>query len=411
MHSRQQLSNAGLATLLAALAMLGPFSIDTYLPAFPNIQSSLAATSLEVQQTLTAYMLSFAFMTLWHGALSDAFGRRNVILAALAIFAVASFGCASVHSIHYLWGFRILQGVSAGAGMVVGRAMIRDLYAGAPAERLLSMVTMIFSIAPAIAPILGGWIVGFMSWRAIFLLLFLYTILLWLACFKFLPESLPKEKRQEFSMEFLWLSYRKVFKSPLFHLKAGTVAFNFAGMFLYVSAAPVFITQHLKLAADQFGWQFIPSVAGIFLGALAANRLAGKLSVWKQVSIGFCFLIGASVFNVTFHFFSAPVLLWSVTPLFFYTFGMSLVAPGATLLVLDLFPTIRGIVASCQSATLTLLGAVIAGVVAPALDHSALSLALGQLVCALIAAALWYSGRAYWRSKTAQKQNAWETVG
>ena len=90
---------------------------------------------------------------------------------------------------------------------------------------------------------------------------------------------------------------------------------------------------------------------------------------------------------------------------------MSLVAPGATLLVLDLFPTIRGIVASCQSATLTLLGAVIAGVVAPALDHSALSLALGQLVCALIAAALWYSGRAYWRSKTAQKQNAWETVG
>lgn len=411
MHSRQQLSNAGLATLLAALAMLGPFSIDTYLPAFPNIQSSLVATSLEVQQTLTAYMLSFAFMTLWHGALSDAFGRRNVILAALAIFAVASFGCASVHSIHYLWGFRILQGVSAGAGMVVGRAMIRDLYAGAPAERLLSMVTMIFSIAPAIAPILGGWIVGFMSWRAIFLLLFLYTIALWFACFKFLPESLPKDKRQEFSMEFLWLSYRKVFKSPLFHLKAGTVAFNFAGMFLYVSAAPAFITQHLKLAADQFGWQFVPSVAGIFLGALAANRLAGKLSVWKQVSIGFCFLIGASVFNVTFHFFSAPVLLWSVTPLFFYTFGMSLVAPGATLLVLDLFPTIRGIVASCQSATLTLLGAVIAGVVAPALDHSALSLALGQLVCALIAAVLWYSGRAYWRSKTAQKQNAWETVG
>jgi len=411
MHSRRQLSNAGLATLLAALAMLGPFSIDTYLPAFPHIQSSLSATSLEVQQTLTAYMLSFAFMTLWHGALSDAFGRRNVILVALAIFAVASFGCASVHSIHYLWGFRILQGVSAGAGMVVGRAMIRDLYAGAPAERLLSMVTMIFSIAPAIAPILGGWIVGFMSWRAIFLLLFLYTILLWFACFKLLPESLPKDKRQEFSMEFLWLSYLKVFKSPLFHLKAGTVAFNFAGMFLYVSAAPAFITQHLKLSADQFGWQFVPSVAGIFLGALAANRLAGKLSVWKQVSIGFLFLIGASVFNVVFHFFSAPVLLWSVMPLFFYTFGMSLVAPGATLLVLDLFPTIRGIVASCQSALLTLLGAVVAGVAAPALDHSVLALALGQLVCALIAALLWYSGRAYWRSKTAQKQNAWETVG
>ncbi len=401
-----KISNAGLATLLAALAMLGPFSIDTYLPAFPNIRTTLGASALEVQQTLTAYMLSFAVMTLWHGALSDAFGRRNVILVALAIFAVASFGCASVHTIHYLWGFRILQGVSAGAGVVIGRAIIRDLYAGAPAERLLSLVTMIFSIAPAIAPILGGWIVGFSTWRTIFLLLFVYSgFLLW-ACFKYLPESLPLEKRQPFSAEFLWESYKKVLKSPLFHLKAGTIAFNFAGMFLYVSAAPAFITQHLHLGPDQFGWQFVPSVGGIFFGALAANRLAGKITIWKQVSIGFCFLFGAALFNVGFHWFSPPVLLWSVTPLFFYTFGMSLVAPGATLMVLDLFPNIRGIVASCQSATVTLLGALIAGVVAPALDHSVLTLALGQLACTSIAALMWFTCRAM----TTQKQNTWATM-
>ncbi|MFZ6723991.1 multidrug effflux MFS transporter [Undibacterium sp. MH2W] len=406
-----KLSNAGLATLLAALAMLGPFSIDTYLPAFPQIQSTLGASALEVQQTLTAYMLSFAAMTLWHGALSDSFGRRNVILIALLVFAVASFGCASAHSIHYLWGFRILQGVSAGAGMVIGRAIIRDLYAGAPAERLLSMVTMIFSIAPAIAPILGGWIVVFWSWRGIFLLLFAYTMLLFVACYKFLPESLPKSKRQEFSPEFLWESYLKVFKSPLFHLKAGTIAFNFGGLFLYISSAPVFITQHLKLHADQFGWQFIPSVGGIFLGALAANRLAGKMTVWKQVTIGFCFLGGAAIFNVIFNLLSPPVLFWSVMPLFFYTFGMSLVAPGATLQVLDLFPPIRGIVASCQSASVTLLGAVIAGVVAPALDQSPLYLALGQFACVLIAIVMWYTGRAYWRAMTAQKQSPWETIG
>jgi len=149
------------------------------------------------------------------------------------------------------------------------------------------------------------------------LLLFGYTALLFFACYKFLPESLPREKRQEFSPEFLWSSYLKVFKSPLFHLKAGTIAFNFGGLFLYISSAPVFITQHLKLRSDQFGWQFIPSVAGIFLGALMANRLAGKISVWKQVSIGFCFLIGASLFNVIFNFLSEPVLFWSVMPLFF----------------------------------------------------------------------------------------------
>ena len=403
--------NAGLATLLAALAMLGPFSIDTYLPAFPAIQSSLHASAIEVQQTLTAYMLSFAAMTLWHGALSDAFGRRNVILVALAIFAVASFGCASAHSVHYLWGFRILQGVSAGAGVVVGRAIIRDLYAGAPAERLLSLVTMIFSIAPAIAPIIGGWIVSYMSWRNIFLLLFVYTLALLWACYRWLPESLPVNKRQPFSAKFLWESYKNVFKSPLFHLKSGTIACNFAGMFLYVSAAPAFITQHLKLGLDQFGWQFVPSVAGIFFGALAANRLAGKISAWTQVSIGFVFLLGASLFNVLFHLIWPPMLPWSVIPLFFYTFGMSLVAPPATLRVLDLFPHIRGIVASCQSAMLTLLGAIVAGVIAPLLDHSVLLLACGQLAFATAGMVLWYVGRNYWRAMTGQHDQAITTIG
>lgn len=411
MSSTTKLSSTRLATLLAALAMLGPFSIDTYLPAFPAIQNGLSASAIEVQQTLTAYLLSFAAMTLWHGALSDAFGRRNVVLVSLMIFAVASFGCASVHSVHYLWGFRILQGASAGAGMVIGRAIIRDLYAGAPAERLLSLVTMIFSIAPAIAPIFGGWIVSYSSWRNIFLALFVYTLVLLWACYKHLPETLPKESRQAFSADFLWRSYKDVFRSPLFYLKAGTIAFNFAGLFLYVSAAPAFITQHLKLGPNQFAWQFVPSVAGIFLGAFAANRLAGKLTVWKQVSIGFYFLFAASVCNVIYHVVWPPALPWSVIPLFFYTFGMSMVAPGATLLVLDLFPNIRGIVASCQSTVVTLLGAIVAGIVAPALDHSALALALGQLVCCLIAIALWYTGRAYWRTLTAQKQNAWETLG
>src|SRR3954465_4809590 len=181
----------GIALLLAALAMLGPFSVDAYLPAFPRIQETLHATPLEVQQTLTAYMLAFAIMSLWHGALSDAFGRRNVVMVGLIVFAVGTLGCASAHSVHYLWIFRIMQGISAGAGVVVGRAIIRDLYSDAPAARLLSMVTMIFSIAPAVAPILGGWIVTLFDWRAIFLSLLAYSVLLFLYCYRNLPETLP----------------------------------------------------------------------------------------------------------------------------------------------------------------------------------------------------------------------------
>ena len=392
---RAVLGGAALATILAALAMLGPFSIDAYLPAFPDIQASLGASALEVQQSLTFFMLSFACMVLWHGALSDAFGRRVVIIVALVTFAIGTVGCAAAHTVHYLWLFRILQGLSAGAGVVVGRAIIRDLYSDAPAARLLSLVTMIFSIAPAVAPVLGGWIVKLFDWRSIFLFLFAYTVILALVCYKYLPETLPPHKRQPFNPHYLAKNYGQVFRSPLFHMKAGVVALNFAGLFLYITAAPVLLPQHLGLGPDQFGWLFFPSVAGIFMGALVANRFAGKITFARQIGIGFCLLIGASAFNVGYHLFFPPALPWTVAPIFFYTFGMSMVAPGATLLALDLFPHIRGTVASCQSFAQTLLGAVVAGVIAPFLSHSPLWLAGGQLAFTLAALGLWGMSRRY----------------
>jgi len=379
--------------MLAALAMIGPFAIDTYLPAFPAIEAGLGATAIEVQQTLTVYMLSFAGMILWHGALSDSFGRRKIVLSALALFALASLGCAASHSITYLWAFRVLQGISAGAGMVIGRAIIRDRYADAEASRLLSLVTMIFSIAPAIAPILGGWILKLFDWRAIFLFLFFYTMLLLWFCYRNLPETLPRSHRQAFNPKNLSRNYRQVFRSPLFHLKAGALAFNFGGMFLYVAAAPVFLTEVLHLGPDQFGWQFVPAVAGIFLGALAANRLAGRMAAQRQIMIGFVFLVGAALSNVAYHALFPAALPWSIAPLFFYCFGMSVVAPGLTLMVLDLFPAIRGIAASCQSFLLTMVGALVSGMIAPLVSHTALWLAAAQLACAAVGLVCWIASR------------------
>ncbi|MDR2195450.1 MAG: multidrug effflux MFS transporter [Gallionellaceae bacterium] len=405
-------SRALLALLLAGLATLGPFSIDTYLPAFPNIEQTLRADLVEVQQTLTAYMLAFAGMILWHGALSDAFGRRNLILLSLAVFAIGSLGCASAHSIEYLWAFRVMQGVSAGAGVVIGRAIIRDLYADAAAARLLSLVTMIFSIAPALAPILGGWIVKHTDWRTIFLTLFGYTVLLLFFCYKRLPETLPQDRRTPFNPSFLAGSYVQIFKSPAFQLKAGALAFNFAGLFLYVAAAPVFITKHLGLGEDQFAWQFVPAVAGIFLGALLANRFAGRVSIPVMMALGYVLMIGAGAANVVYHFYFPPAIPWSVAPLFFYTLGMSMTAPVLTLLIMDLFPAIRGTVASCQSFTQTMLGAAVAGLVAPFLVHSVLWLALGQLAFALIALGLWLGSRYYHYQHMPPDAsvNAWESM-
>ena len=401
-HRIARLGTGALAALLAAMAMLGPFAIDAYLPAFPSIEADLGASAIEVQQTLTAYMLAFAGMVLWHGALADAFGRRNIVLCSLVVFAVGTFGCAASHSVHHLWVFRILQGISAGAGTVVGRAIIRDLYAGAAAMRLLSMVTMIFSIAPAVAPVLGGWIVKYSHWRTIFLCLLVYTVVLFIACYRYLPETLPPAHRQPFNPGYLATNYGAIFRSPLFHMKSGIIAFNFAGLFLFITAAPVMLPVHLHLGPDQFAWLFVPSVLGIFLGALGANRIAGRITFVRQIGIGFCFLIGAAGANVAYHLAFAPALPWSVLPIFFYTIGMSLVAPGATLLTLDLFPHIRGTVASCQSFVMTLLGALVAGVIAPFLSHSVLWLALGQLGFVLAALALWLTSRLYRRRLSAQ---------
>lgn len=383
-------SSAGaLALLLAALAMIGPFSVDTYLPAFPVIGQTLSASPMEVQQTLTAYMASFAVMTLWHGALSDSFGRRNIILVSLAVYAVASIGCASVHQIEYLWVFRILQGLSAGAGVVVGRAIIRDLYSGAEAQRMMSLVTMIFSVSPAIAPIVGGWIVSVSVWRSIFLMLFVFAVVMLWLCWRRLPESLAPDRRQAFNPSALWKNYWLIFSSPMFQLKAAAIACNFSGLFLYVASAPMLVTQHLGLGPAQFGWLFVPAVAGIFLGALAANRMAGRASTRVQIVTGFTFLLLSTVLNVGYHVVLPPALPWTVVPLFFYTIGMSMVAPGLTLLVLDLFPSIRGTVASCQSFTMTMLSAIVGGLVAPLLSVSVLYLALGQLALVLTGFALW----------------------
>jgi multidrug resistance protein len=160
-----------LALLLACLGMLGPFSIDTYLPAFAGIARSLDATPVQMQQTLSSYLLGFGVMNLFHGALSDSLGRRPVVLAGVAAFTLASLGCALSQTIGELVFWRAVQGMSAGAGMVVSRAIIRDMFPPADAQRVMSQVTIYFGIAPAVAPLVGGYLFVHADWHAIFWLL------------------------------------------------------------------------------------------------------------------------------------------------------------------------------------------------------------------------------------------------
>lgn len=367
-----------LALILAALSAIGPFSIDAYLPAFPAMAAALGATQLEVQQTLTAYMGTFAFMVLWHGALADRFGRRAVLLASTSAFAAASLMCALAQSIEWLWLGRAMQGLCGGAGMVVGRAVIRDIYDGAQAQRLMSRVMTIFAVAPALAPIVGGALLALAGWRSIFVFLTLFGAVLTVVCWRHLPETLAREARQPLHPVSLGRAYAKVLTHPVFLLIAGAGALNFNAFFIYVLSAPVFVIEHLGLGSGDFGWLFIPSVGGMMLGSMLSGRMAGRWSPRRSIAVGFAIMMAAAAINVLCAVLLPTGLPWSVVPIPLFSFGMALSMPAFSLIALDHFPARRGLASSCQSFLQVGLNAVTAGLIAPVLWGSVLGLATGM---------------------------------
>ncbi len=358
------------AALLAALATLGPFSIDAYLPAFSGMQASLEATPLEIQQTLSGYLFAFAVMFLFHGALSDSFGRRPVILAALVVYALASLWCAVADSVQGLIVGRVFQGLSVGAGMVVGRAMIRDLFETEDAQRLMSMVTLFFGLAPAVAPVIGGWLFIALGWRSIFWFLAAIGLALVAVSWRFLPETLREEERQSFHPVALVKGYREVGIHWRFLLLSFAVGFNFNAFFLYIVSAPVFLGTHLKLGPGDYAWLFIPCIVGIMIGSQISGRAAGKLTPVQTVQGAYGFMAAASIANLAYSFAVPPAIPWAVIPLALFGVGFAMAMPSITLITLDLFPTRRGMAASLQGFISGMVNVLTAGVVSPLVwDH------------------------------------------
>lgn len=369
--------------------MLGPFSIDTYLPAFAGIAQSIGATPAQMQQTLSAYLFGFAIMNLFHGSLADSFGRKPVILGGMALFTLASIGCALSESIGALVVFRAVQGMSAGAGMVVSRAIIRDLFPPVDAQRVMSQVTIYFGIAPAIAPMIGGVLFDRFHWHSIFWFLALVGGLLFAFNAWLLPETLPLEKRQPFHVRPLMRGYWRLGSSARFLMLCLASGIPFNGMFLYVLAAPVFLGEHLKLAPTQFFWFFVLTISGIMLGAWWSGRLAGKIRPKDQIRRGIFIMLGTSIVNVAANFVLAPHVAWSLVPIAVFAFGWALMVPVVTLLVLDLAPDRRGMASSLQAFVGSMANGVVAGVITPLVMHSPRALALTSLAMLMVGVLAW----------------------
>ncbi len=385
-----------LAALIAALSMIGPFSIDAIFPAFEHMAAQFGVGADAMQQTVSVYLLAYAAMSLFHGPLSDALGRKPVIVIGMICYGLASMGAALADSFPMLLVFRALQGLCGGAGMVVGRAVVRDRLEGADAQRLLARALLIFSISPAIAPMVGAGLLGATGWRGIFWFLTGFAWLLALACQLLLAESHPHHARSSFTPRPLLAGYRAIAADGRFWLLtiAGTV--NFSGLFLFIASAPVIVRQHLGLGPDGFPWLFVPVVAGLMIGSALSGRLAGRVSATRTVGLGYGLMFAACVMHVVLALVLPHAMVpWTTLPLILQGIGVQLAFPTITLLLLDRFPQRRGAVASMQAFISLTINAGVAGMLSPWLSGHMLGLAVGALVLVTIGRFVWgrYSRR------------------
>ena len=389
--TRSRVPMLRLVLVLAALTMVGPFTIDAIFPAFAVMTDELGVDAVAMQQTVSVYLVAFAVASLFHGSMSDALGRRPVILGGCLLYAVTSALCALAPSMPLLLGARATQGLVAGAGMIVGRTVVRDLFDGAAAQRFMSHISMIFAMAPALAPIVGGWILGWGSWRTIFWVLAGYGIVLVGLTLTSLPETHPPAERVPFRPRPLLASFAAAAGDGGVLRLSAAIALNFGGLFLYISSAPAIVVDHLGLGERDFGVLFVPLVVTMMLGSFLTGRLAGRVRQGMFVLSGFLVALAGGLFAVAYQALApAPTLPWTVLPVAAASLGVSLVFPILTIALLDLRPRERGAVSSFQSFLSTCVNAVVAGAVSPLVSASLTTLAVVAGSMTLAALALWW---------------------
>lgn len=339
-----------LTLLLAALSMLGPFATDSYLPASPSVGRQFGVSAEMARMTLSVYLFCYAVMVLFYGMLSDSFGRRRVMLVALAL---SSVGATFAPDFGTLLVFRGVQGLSAGAGMVIGQAIVRDTLEGPAVQLTLVHIMMVFALAPAIAPVLGGQLNALFGWRSIFGLLALFAIALLIVCLRKLPESLLPSSRHAFRFEVIVRNYADALRHRRFLLGVFANGCAFGGFALYISCAANFVMRILHQQDTAFGWLFVPLIAGVIAGSALSARFADRYGNRVTVRAG----LGATA--------CAAALPWAVVPLAIYAFGMALAMPAMSAVTQAWLPSMRGMAASMQNFVQMFIFALISGCAPP----------------------------------------------
>ncbi|WP_319381110.1 multidrug effflux MFS transporter [Thiomicrorhabdus sp.] len=388
---RRGLSSAWLVVLVALISMLAPFSIDTYLPSFPAIEADLGVSREWLTQSLSVYLGCFALATLVWGPLADRFGRRKVILFSMAGYFLAALLCALAMDYHWLLIGRALQGVMAAGSVVASRAMIRDYFQGAEAQKAIALVMMLFTVAPAIAPIIGGWLEVHSGWRSVFYFLGGYALLIGLFFAVKIPETQPPHTVQSIRPADLLVSYAHSLRHPVFLRLVVLQGLLIGGFFVYVASSASLIFDHLHLQEEDFWRFFVPVVSGILVGSMLSHRFSHRLSAKALVTIALGMGAMAVAANLLLEGLIAPGIFWVIAPLVLYSLGFALANPGLSILALDCLPNKRGMAASVQSLFQMGTAGLVAALVVPHVHHSLFLMALSQGIMLATALVLWFS--------------------
>lgn len=378
----------GLLAVLALLAAFGPLSIDMYLPALPVIGAELGGGMEGAQLTLAAFFLGMAAGQLVHGPLADRYGRRRPLFAALVLYILASVLCALAWDMGWLIALRLLQALGGCAGMVISRAVVRDLSDRMDPVRMMARLMLIMGVAPMVAPLLGGWVAALLGWRAIFGVLALVGLAALLLCWRFLPETLPPERRRRVTLGQVLGDFGALLRHRGFMAPALASGSAIAGMFAYIAGSPfVFIELH-GVAPENFGWFFGGAAAGL----MGFGQLSGPLAqrFGRPVVYGLA-LTGLGLAGLAGVGFAAMGLgFWPLyAGLLAYMAMLGMVLPLGTVIAITPFPHMAGTASALLGTLQFSLGAVAGLMLAVLHDGSALPMAVVIAGAGLLGLTAW----------------------
>lgn len=373
------------AVILGLLSVIGPFAIDMYLPALPTISRDLGASIEAIQGSLMVFFISVGVGQLVYGPLADMLGRKPPLYFGLALFAGASIGCALAPNVETLIAFRFVQGLGACAGMVVPRAVVRDLHTGNDAARLMSLLMLVFSIGPILAPLVGSGITAIASWRAIFWFMMVAALLALVLLALALPETRPAERRVESSIASAMSGYWQLLRDRHFMGLVFIGAFGMSSFFIYLANSSFVLIEHYGLTPTQYSLAFSVNAISFFGFSQLNGRLGalyGLARVMRFAATGFAVAVVMLALLMAAGIDGLFVLIGM---LFIGNGFLGLVIPTSAVLALDEHGEIAGTASALMGTLQMVTGAVMMAVVGLFIDGTALPMVSGIAACGIIA--------------------------